>query len=56
MNELRFAIITKTDKTFVEISPERFREVIKDCLAKGMTIDEAFDTCEKELKQLTLNT
>jgi len=53
MSELRYAIITKTDQVFVELSPERFRQIVKDCIEQGMTTDEAFDKCEQELKAMT---
>lgn len=52
---MRIAILTQTDKVFVEFPEETFRKMLKTYVSKFEgDIDKAMDQIEKELKQLTI--
>lgn len=52
---MRYAILTDTDKVFVEFSESTFRELLKTYLPKNNNdVDRAMDQIREELKQLTI--
>lgn len=54
---MRYAILTDTDKVYVEFPEDIFRQMLKTYLARNSNdVDKAMDQIRKELKQLTITT
>lgn len=52
---MRFAILTNTDKVFVEFPEDIFRQMLKTYLHKNDNdVDKSMDQIKEELKQLTI--
>lgn len=52
---MRYAILTDTDKVFVEFPESTFRELLKNYLPKnGNDVDKTMDQIKEDLKRLTI--
>lgn len=51
---MRIAIIYEDNKIFVELTPQEFKEMLKEKLASGASVDQAMEEIIKIIKKKTL--